>query len=163
MAALFEHGAVSLKALRLFLQRRTLTNLISMRSRIRQLAAQTVESMTGGLDVKMLPAQGLAEIHKIAVWEPDLEKHDRGRCHFHSLNDHCGESAKSWGNHGDVQKGNLCWELFCLERDIQPMDKCLRPRRLLMTVSPYDLFPRDWWKSTSAARYDGRSLAYGRR
>ena len=122
-AALFEHGAVSLKALRLFLQRRTSTNLISMRTGIRQLAEQTVESMTGSLDVQTLPAQGLAEIRKIAVWEPvpvDLEKHGRGRCLFHSLNDHCGESAKSWGNHGDVQKGNLCWGLFCLERGIQP-------------------------------------------
>ena len=108
VAVLFEHGAVSLKALRLFLQRRTGTNLISMRSRIRQLAEQTVESMTGGLDVKTLPAQGLAEIRKIAVWEPvpvDLEKHDRGRCLFESLNDHCGDSAESCGNQGDVQIG----------------------------------------------------------
>ena len=110
-------------AVRLFLQRRTGTNLISMRSRIRQLADQTVESMTGGLDVKTLPAQGLAEIRKIAVWEPvpvDLENHDRGRCFFDSLNDHCGDSAKSCGNQGDVQIGSPFWELFCLERGIQP-------------------------------------------
>ncbi|OLQ13125.1 Tubulin alpha chain [Symbiodinium microadriaticum] len=123
VAVLFEHGAVSLKALRLFLQRRTGTNLISMRSRIRQLAEQTVESMTGGLDVKTLPAQGLEEIRKTAVWEPvpvDLEKHDRGRCLFESLNDHCGDSAESCGNQGDVQIGNPFWELFCLERGIQP-------------------------------------------
>ena len=50
----------------------------------------------------------------------DLEKHDRGRCLFESLNDHCGDSAESCGNQGDVQIGNPFWELFCLERGIQP-------------------------------------------
>eukprot|EP00439_Symbiodinium_sp_Y106_P010468 s7361_g1.t1 len=138
-AALFEHGAVSLKALRLFLQRRTSTNLISMRTGIRQLAEQTVESMTGSLDVKTLPAQGLAEIRKIAVWEPvpvDLEKHGRGRCLFHSLNDHCGESAKSWAITAMCRKAIFAGSFSASSEASNPMDKCLRPRRLVMTMSP---------------------------
>ena len=123
VTALFEHEAVSLKALRVLLQRRTGINLTPIRSRIRQLAEQSVESMIGGLDVKTLPTQNLLAVQKLAEWEPlplDLEKHERGRSLFHSLSDQFDDSEKSWGRQNDVQVGSTCWELFCLEQGIQP-------------------------------------------
>ena len=70
-----------------------------------------------------LPTQNLLAIRKLAEWEPlplDLEKHDRGRSLFHSLSDRFDASDKSWGRQNDVQVGSTCWELFCLERGIQP-------------------------------------------
>ena len=142
---LVEHGAISLKSLRLSLERRTGSDLSGCKVHIRHMAEQAVETIMSsvvlGCGLSRLSSDKLVELRNpyVGVWEtcwsrvgweaegvhnvlelvPD-EKLDRGRILFHSLSDHVHECNKPWGNQGGVQVVNVCWELFCLEHGIQP-------------------------------------------
>ena len=141
MSMLIVHGAISLRALRKFLQLRLKVSLIGRRSDIRRLAMIVADELSS--DSQQAAAY-------VPVWEalptqtglgttlaPDcigaLGYGYRGRCLFSFLSDigdafgHDEEELHSsrwhdgpFGKTCYVQSGNSCWELFCLEHGMQP-------------------------------------------
>ena len=141
MSMLIAYGAISLRAVRKFLQLRLNINLMGRRSDIRRLAMIVADELASDSQ----PAAAYAPVWEALSVQTSLgttlaphcigaQGHgDRGRCLFSFLSDvgdafghaegelhssrwHDGPSGKTCYG----QSGNGCWELFCLEHGMQP-------------------------------------------
>ncbi|CAE7273355.1 TUBA1 [Symbiodinium natans] len=136
---LIEEGAVSLKALRKALENCLGgISLLGMRARIREITERMLVH-SDGLDGNTLCAgfweplprqifvRTLQTVPVLCApsWEPlpsGLPVADRGRCFFSDLSDLLEDGQwhdSSVGNTCCLQPGGVCWELYCLERDLQ--------------------------------------------